>query len=88
MPSLVWPEFLTVPVNLWNVTDVLYFYRKEEDMVRYLIREVKRRERLDDSFPFSIGEIYREYKVKEKVLQYQDEEGNWIDVETVTDDKD
>lgn len=27
LSRIAWPELLTVPVNLWNVTDVLYFYR-------------------------------------------------------------
>lgn len=54
-------------------------------MVRYLVRETTRRERVED-WPFSggrYGDLYREYRMKEKVLQYQDKDGNWVDVETV-----
>ena len=38
VPKITWPEFITVPINLWCVCDALYFYERltsEEVMFPY-----------------------------------------------------
>jgi hypothetical protein len=49
-------------------------------MVRWYIRKQTKREKLNDTM---YGTVYREYTTREKVLQFMDSEGNWVDVETV-----
>ena len=49
-------------------------------MVRWYIRKQTKREKLNDTM---YGTVYREYTTREKVLQFMDAEGNWVDVEVV-----
>ena len=49
-------------------------------MVRWLVRKVTKREKLNDTM---YGTVYREFTQREKVLQYTDGDGNWADVELV-----
>lgn len=49
-------------------------------MVRWYVRKQVKREKLHDTM---YGTVYKEYTVREKVLQCMDAEGNWVDVDTV-----
>ena len=55
-------------------------------MIRRLKRSVPRRELVEASGYW--GNYYREWEEEEVVLQWQDKEGKWNDIETVTESTD